>query len=81
MGFELVQQFLAKGHTVVGVSRNATPSANLRTLADEAGGHLMLFDCDIGDSKSVETFGKAIKGKVDSVDLLINNAGLHLPHS
>jgi NAD(P)-dependent dehydrogenase (short-subunit alcohol dehydrogenase family) len=79
MGFGLVQQFLAAGQTVVAVGRNAASSTNLQTLAGGTGGRLMLFNCDIGDSKSVEDFGLVIREKVKSVEVLVNNAGLYLP--
>ncbi|TVY56093.1 putative oxidoreductase [Lachnellula cervina] len=77
MGLELVTQFLSSGHTVVAASRHAVSSSTLNTLAaSQSGERLVILDCDVGSTRSVERFGVEIRKYVSSVDVLINNAGI-----
>lgn len=72
IGFELVHLFAQQGHNVLALSRNAKPVSNLNF--DNIWS--FAFDlCKAEDYKKVEDF---ITQKWQTVDILINNAGLLL---
>lgn len=74
IGFEFVQQLLARGDSVDAAARLPAQATRLHSLAGESGGRLRVLALDVADPKSVESFALAM-GDV-AVDLLINNAGI-----
>lgn len=72
IGYELVKLFAAQGHTVFALSRNDEPVKLLKL------DKVFSFSCDLNDSKNVSAVAQNIDEQVDSVDILINNAGQFL---
>lgn len=72
IGFELVKLFAADGHTVFALSRNDKPVKDLNLE------NVYAFSCNLKDTTEVSNVVKKINSKVESVDILINNAGQFL---
>jgi 3-oxoacyl-[acyl-carrier protein] reductase len=69
--------FLEQGATVIGIYGGNTEAAN--TFLDECSrfeGRLELHQCDVADATQVEDFYCMIEEKFDTIDVLINNAGI-----
>ena len=73
IGAEVVKEFLERGYNVVGTSRSATKSAELK-----ASEQLVLVDGDIGQAETAEKVAHAAISKFGSIDHVINNAGIFL---
>jgi NAD(P)-dependent dehydrogenase (short-subunit alcohol dehydrogenase family) len=71
IGAATVKAFLERGYNVVGTSRNATKSAELKP-SDK----LVLVDGDIGDAATAKKVVDAAVQKFGSIDALVNNAGI-----
>ena len=71
IGLGIAKRLLADGHEVWGTARKPESAAELVDAG--AAGVLKL---DIGDTESIEAFGQELTAKVDSIDTLINNAGM-----
>jgi NAD(P)-dependent dehydrogenase (short-subunit alcohol dehydrogenase family) len=71
IGAAVVKAFLERGYNVVGTSRSATKSAELK-----ASDKLALVDGDIGQSATAKTVVDTAIQKFGSVDALVNNAGI-----
>ena len=72
IGLELTRQLSARGDRVVATARDLASATSLA----ESGCDTVL-PLDITDQRSVDAFGLALAAEVDSVDLLINNAGVN----
>jgi 3-oxoacyl-[acyl-carrier protein] reductase len=69
--------FLERGATVIGIYAGNTEAAD--TFLDECSqfdGRLELHQCDVADEIQVESFFNMIEKKFDTIDVLINNAGV-----
>ncbi len=71
IGAAVVRAFLERGYNVVGTSRNATKSAELK-----ASDKLELVDGDIGQAATAEKLVEAAIQKFGSIDAVVNNAGI-----
>ncbi|WP_433983940.1 SDR family oxidoreductase [Tunturiibacter empetritectus] len=71
IGAAVVKAFLERGYNVVGTSRNATKSAELK-----ASDKLVLVDGDIGQAVTARKVIEATVQKFGSVDVVVNNAGI-----
>ena len=72
LGFNLVQRYLESGDTVVATVRR--PSGDLEKLKNEYGDRLIITVMDIAVTDSVVKAAAEVAGKIDRLDLLINNA-------
>ncbi|MBP5262544.1 MAG: SDR family NAD(P)-dependent oxidoreductase [Clostridiales bacterium] len=74
LGFNLALRYLERGDTVVATIRR--PCAELESLADspEYKDRLIILYMDISDSSSVNKAAEELTGRIDHLDLLINNA-------
>ena len=71
IGYELVQLLAKQGHTVLSLSRNATPVANLGLP------NVTALSFDLSDDDSYQLVENHVKSEWNNrVDVLINNAGL-----
>ena len=66
-----MKAFLERGYNVVGTSRSATKSAELK-----ASDKLVLVDGDIGDTSTAQKVVETAVQKFSSVDVVVNNAGI-----
>jgi NAD(P)-dependent dehydrogenase (short-subunit alcohol dehydrogenase family) len=71
IGAAVVKAFVERGYNVVGTSRNATKSAELK-----ASDKLVLVDGDIGQAATARKAIEAAIEKFGSVDVVVNNAGI-----
>jgi NAD(P)-dependent dehydrogenase (short-subunit alcohol dehydrogenase family) len=71
IGAAVVRAFLERGYNVVGTSRNATKSAELKP-SDK----LVLVDGDIGQAATAQKVVDAAIQKFGSIDVVVNNAGI-----
>jgi NAD(P)-dependent dehydrogenase (short-subunit alcohol dehydrogenase family) len=71
IGAAVVNALLERGYNVVGTSRNATKSAELK-----ASDKLLLVDGDIGQASTAQRVVDAAVQKFNSIDVVVNNAGI-----
>jgi NAD(P)-dependent dehydrogenase (short-subunit alcohol dehydrogenase family) len=71
IGAAVVRTFLERGYNIVGTSRSATKSAELK-----ASGRLVLVDGDIGHVSTARMVADAAIQKFGSIDAVVNNAGI-----
>ena len=67
VGFEICKQATTKGHKVIALSRNISPLKDILNVYP--------FAVDLSIEAEVEDFSKEIKKSIESIDVLINNAG------
>lgn len=72
LGFNFVLRYLENGDNVVATARKASPE--LDELKAQWGEKLTLLMMDIGDSASVNQAAEELAGKMDHLDLIVNNA-------
>ncbi|NNF52273.1 MAG: SDR family oxidoreductase [Gammaproteobacteria bacterium] len=77
IGLEFVRQYLADGCKVVAGCRDPERATTLTGLANESDGRLQVIKLDVTDSASIAGLVDSLDGQ--SVDLLINNAGVYGP--
>jgi NAD(P)-dependent dehydrogenase (short-subunit alcohol dehydrogenase family) len=79
LGLSLVKRFLQGGFMVfAGVYRSV---ADLNGLAGEYGDSLRLIPLDVADMDSVREAARQVKEQRSALDIIINNAGIHLENS
>src|ERR1700720_3955796 len=71
IGAAVVRAFLERGYNVVGTSRSATKSAELK-----ASDKLALVDGDIGQAATAKKVVDTAVQKFGSIDAVVNNAGI-----
>ena len=71
IGAAVVKAFLKRGYNVVGTSRNATKSAELK-----ASDKLVLVDGDIGHAATAREVVDVAVQQFGSIDVVVNNAGI-----
>src|ERR1700733_6611488 len=71
IGAAVVRAFLERGYNVVGTSRNATRSTELKDSEKPA-----LVDGDIGQAATSQKVVDAAVEKFGSIDVVVNNAGI-----
>lgn len=75
IGLAATKLFLEKGWRVIMVDRNEDPSA-LDTLRKTYKENVLFHKCDLTLSNQVKELHEYVKGEVDMVDTIINNAGV-----
>jgi NAD(P)-dependent dehydrogenase (short-subunit alcohol dehydrogenase family) len=74
IGLEMVKRLIEKGYRVVANSRKITSAMTLHSTAD-----LKLVDGDIGLEETAKRVVSAAIQNFETVDLLVNNAGIFIP--
>lgn len=69
IGFEMVKFFAEAGHKVLALSRNSKPVSELNL------NNVTALEFDIADQSEIVKLGSYIQTNMQSVDVLINNAG------
>jgi NAD(P)-dependent dehydrogenase (short-subunit alcohol dehydrogenase family) len=77
LGLEFVRQYVAAGWRVFAACRRPNGAKELQGVAAESGGRLRILEMDVTDSASVRAAAAELKG--ETIDLLINNAGVGGP--
>jgi NAD(P)-dependent dehydrogenase (short-subunit alcohol dehydrogenase family) len=79
LGLSLVKRFLQGGYAVfAGVHRSAV---DLNGLAGEYGDSLALIPLDVADVDSVRGAARQVHERTSALDIIVNNAGIHLKDS
>ena len=77
LGKAIVEKFLAEGSRVVIVDVNESAA---RDLSATLGAKTLAVKTDVGDTSSVENLKSVVFENFDSVDVVVNNAGVtHIP--
>lgn len=76
MGLEFCRQYLGRGAKVFAGYRNPNSTGKLEELRKQHGDRLVLIPLDVGDEDSIRNSAKLVAKQTDTVDVLINNAGL-----
>ncbi len=79
IGLEFVRQFLERGERVFATARKPEEADDLKALKDKYPDHLTVVQLDVIDDDSIASAAKAVAEHTDSLDLLINNAGINPP--
>ena len=80
IGRAIALKFANEGWNVALVSRRAATRSETVALADpESGGRLASFPCDVTDPTAVGAMGRAVLDRFDTVDVLVNAAGINVP--
>lgn len=78
IGLELVKKALQEGHKVLAVARPSTHLQELKSLVDSHVANLHILEVDLKDSDANDKISAATDSW-DSIDVLINNAGIYRP--
>lgn len=70
--------FAGEGAHLVLLDINEAGLAETRALIDDLGSTASIHRVDMSDEQQIIDFGKALLADHDSIDVLINNAGLHM---
>jgi NAD(P)-dependent dehydrogenase (short-subunit alcohol dehydrogenase family) len=76
LGLEFVRQLLARGDRVVATCRHPGKATTLNPLAGEFPGRLHVLPLDVADPKSIAELARELPLVCDSLDLLVNGAGV-----
>jgi short-subunit dehydrogenase len=76
LGFALAEQYLQRGARVFLCARNSFELNQAQKKLSKYGTEVHIFPCDVTNSKEVKRFSDKVKSIFNTVDVLINNAGL-----
>ncbi len=77
VGFALVKQYVQAGDVkIFATARTPENATELNALAEQHDGVITVVQLDINDEASIDASVKAVEGETDSLDILINNAGI-----
>jgi NAD(P)-dependent dehydrogenase (short-subunit alcohol dehydrogenase family) len=80
VGRAIALKFANEGWNVALVSRRAETLSDTVALADpESRGRFASFPCDVTDPAAVDAMGRAVLDRFDTVDVLVNAAGINVP--
>lgn len=80
LGLEFVRQLAARGDIVIGGYRNAAASGELLQLAEQQD-NIHAIRVEATDRYDIENVRDFVAAQFDHLDILINNAGIHLKYS
>lgn len=66
------------GAEVFAVSRTLKDLEQLKTEIEEGGGKCTIISCDVQDVSSIESMIKQVDDQVNTIDILVNSAGLNI---
>jgi 3-oxoacyl-[acyl-carrier protein] reductase len=73
IGYQTCLNFSRKGNTVFAISRS---EEGLKKLVNESGGKVIALPCNLSDENEIVRVSQRISSQVNSIELLINNAGM-----
>jgi NAD(P)-dependent dehydrogenase (short-subunit alcohol dehydrogenase family) len=76
IGLELTRQLLGRGDQVFAATRQPDSASELQALKKQYGDHIQLIALDVSDPVSIAASYAVVRQQTDSLDVLINNAGL-----
>jgi 3-oxoacyl-[acyl-carrier protein] reductase len=78
LGRAYALKFGGKGAHLILADINAEGMAETKALVEGVGGTAECHLCDMADEAQINALGAAVQSRHDKLDVLINNAGLHL---
>ena len=78
LGLELVQQFTGRGDRVFAGCRSPEKAFSLKELVENFPGQVTILPLDAANQWSIEKSLELVEAEVDALDILINNAAIHL---
>ncbi len=79
IGLEFCKQYAIAGWRILAGSRNPATSTELNNLATEYPKQITVYALDVANHQQIEQLSKTLFN--ESIDLLINNAGIYPSHS
>jgi len=76
LGLEFVKQYLERGDKVFASCRNPDKATLLQQIKDKYRDNLEIIKLDVSDETERRAAFREISNKTDSIDILINNAGI-----
>jgi NAD(P)-dependent dehydrogenase (short-subunit alcohol dehydrogenase family) len=76
IGLELTRQVLGRGDQVFAATRQPDSASELQALKKQYGDHIQLVALDVSDPASMAASYAVVRQQTDSLDVLINNAGI-----
>ncbi len=76
LGYESVKAFSEKGATVIMTCRSLKKGEEAKIKIGNLNGKIEVMQLDLQDFKSIEIFSEKFKKKYDTLDVLLNNAGI-----
>lgn len=76
LGLEFARQYLADGDSVFAACRSPEQAAELRQLKASSQGRLEIIGLDVTSEASIATAALSLQTLANSLDILINNAGI-----
>lgn len=76
LGLEFARQWVEAGRRVFGLARDPAGSPELQALAEAHPDSLTPVPCDVADGESVTAARERVAEAVDSLDVVVNNAGV-----
>jgi NAD(P)-dependent dehydrogenase (short-subunit alcohol dehydrogenase family) len=76
IGLEFVRQYAGRGDRVFAAARKPAEAAELRQITDASGDRVTLVTLDTGDEASILAAYEDVRGQTDTLDVLVNNAGI-----
>ena len=74
LGLEVVRQLAEQGMRVILTSRSEGGAAGAKQME---GGNIIYHQLDVADARSIQTLAAYVEAKIGTVDVIINNAGIH----
>lgn len=78
LGYELTAEAAQRGHEVIAGIRSANPDGKLLDLIRRFPGQIKPVELDVCREETVERLARSLKAEAQSVDAIINNAGILL---
>jgi NAD(P)-dependent dehydrogenase (short-subunit alcohol dehydrogenase family) len=78
IGLELTRQLVERGERVFATCRNPAVAASLHDLSHDYPSQVSIVQLDVSKQASIDASFETISELTDSLDLLINNAGIQL---
>lgn len=78
IGLELARQYLQRGDNVYAACRTPDQASELNQLQDQHSDRLTILQLEVANDDHIEAVGEKLEQITDSLDILINNAGVSI---
>ena len=78
LGLELVQQLAGRGDRVFAGCRSPDKTLTIEALVEKFPRQVTILPLDVTNQLSIEKSIELVEAEVDAMDILINNAGIHM---
>ena len=77
LGLEFARQYVSRGDRVIATARDPKKADELNKLANAHSKQLTVVPLDVGSETSIKKAREAVSPYIDTLDVLINNAGVY----